>query len=195
MFSVQARLKLLAKIAQQATSQPSSPATTAPATTLPPAPAFSPISGPWAFLAQAYNSPTIQYLARLLGILNTAMYYASNGQHSLQKNQNDLGNVDASSLPSVDAKNIVLLAKLVYATFINSGHPFPQAPNARQIATWAGTIAQSQPLLNLSQLNQTGPLSQQLNANFQLDGSLRQNILNLLGYMTASNSQQSAQRR
>ena len=39
-------------------------------------------------------------------------FYATNGQFNLQKNQNDLGQIDPSVVSSVDGKNIVLLAKL-----------------------------------------------------------------------------------
>lgn len=184
MLPLKLRIKILNKIAQ---AMPSLPSTTVNTTTIPAPPAFNPISGPWTFITKAYNAPTVQYLSYLLGILNTAMHYASNGQFNLQKNQNNLSQIDSSGLFSVDAKNIILLAKLFYNTFLNNGKPFEQLPTPVQIAGWAETISHSQPLANLSQINQTGQLAQQLNFNYKLDGSLRQNIINYLGYIVTYN--------
>jgi hypothetical protein len=182
------RRKLLTKIAQAAGPAPTAGTTSAatPPVTAP-APQFSPITGSWAWIPQYYNAQTVGYLAYLLGILNTAMHYSTNGQYNLQKNQNDLGSLDTSGLPSTDAKNIVLLAKLFHATFLNHGKQPEQRITPTQINQWANTISSSQPLQNLAQLNQTGQLAQQLNANFKLDGSLRQNVINYLGYITQSN--------
>ena len=192
MFSLKRRLKILAKIAQQATtSQPSSgTATTNPTQPTSPPPQFNPVSGPWSWLTQAYNQPTVGYLSHLLGILNVALHYSTNGAHNLQKDQNDLGDIDPSGAFSVDGKNLILLAKLFYHTFLNNGKAFTQQPTGNQIAQWVNTISTSQPLINLSQLSQTGTLAQQLNAQYKLDGSLRQNLLNYLSYISKYNPAQ-----
>jgi hypothetical protein len=205
MFSLKERLKLLTRIAQTAATTtpetgatPTAASTTAPTTptaTVAAPPAFSPASGPWAFITKAYNAPTVQYLSYLLGIINTTMHYASNGAYNLQKNQNDLGQIDPSALPSVDAKNVVLLAKLFYNTFLNHGKPFETPVQPAQIANWVHTISSSQPLMNLSQINTSGQLAQQLNSNFKLDGSFRQNVINYFGYIQTYNPQTAQQQK
>lgn len=205
MFSLKERLKLLTRIAQTAAATtpetgatPAAASTTTsatPTTTVAAPPAFSPVSGPWAFITSSYNAPTVQYLSYLLGIINTTMHYATNGQFNLQKNQNDLGQIDPSVVSSVDGKNIVLLAKLFYNTFLNHGKPFETPVQPNQIANWVHTISNSQPLINLSQINTSGQLAQQLNANFKLDGSFRQNVINYLGYIATYNPQGQQQQK
>jgi hypothetical protein len=195
MFSLKSRLKILTKIAQQtgaaAVSQPSTSTTSTTTATVPTPPAFNAASGPWAWIVRAYNPPTVQYLSFLLRMIHVALHYASNGQHNLVKDQNDIGSVDPSGMASVDAKNLVLLAQLFYRTFLNNGNALPQAPSPAHIGNWASTIANSQPLLNLSQLNPTGPTAQQLG----LDGSFRQNMVNYLTYIRQYNPAQQQQQR
>jgi hypothetical protein len=190
MFPLKWRLKILTKIAQQATQPSSGAATANPTQPTTPAPQFNPVSGPWSWITQAYNPQTVGYLSYLLRILSVAMHYATNGEHNLQKDQNDLGDVDPSGAFSVDGKNLILLAKLFYHTFLNNGKALAHPPTGNQIAQWVNTISTSQPLLNLSQLSQTGPLAQQLNAQYSLDGSLRQNLLNYLSYIARYNPAQ-----
>ena len=202
MFSLKERLRLLTRIAQAATpgatpTAASTTTTTTPAatTTVAAPPSFNPMTGPWAFITQAYNAPTVQYLSYLLGLVNTMMHYATNGQFNLQKNQNDLGQVDPSAASSVDGKNIILLAKMFYNTFLNHGKPFETPVRPDQIAGWVTTISNSQPLINLSQINPTGPLAQQLNNTSKMDGSFRQNVVNYLGYIKSYNPQAQQQQK
>lgn len=196
MFSLKERLRLLTRIAQTAATTgttPTAASTTTPATpapTIAAPPSFSPLTGPWAFITQAYNAPTVQYISYLLGLVNTMMHYATNGEYNLQKNQNDLGQLDPSAASSVDGKNIILLAKMFYNTFINHGKPFETPVRPEQIANWVATISNSQPLMNLSQINPTGPLAQQLNNTSKMDGSFRQNVVNYLGYIKTYNPPQ-----
>lgn len=178
------RLKLLTRIAQQAPAPSTTNAPPAtPAATTTPLPQFNPISGPWAWVPQRYNPNTVMTISYLLGMIHTAMHYATNGQHNLLVNQNNLGSVDASGASSTDGKNLILLAQLFYKTLLNNGQEYPQPPTATQIQRWATLLRNSQPLLNLSQLNPTGPAAQKMN----LDGSLRQNLLNYLGYLITYN--------
>ncbi len=182
-------MKIWEKIAQQtgapATSQPSTP-TTAPSTTSVPAPpTFNPISGPWAWLARAYNAPSVRELAYLLNMVHVTLHYASNGKYNLLKNQNNINSIDPSGATSVDAKNLILLAQLFYKFFLNNGQPF--TPTASQISTWSATIKNSQPLINLSQLNPTGQAAQTL----RLGGTFRQTMSNHLDYLTQYNLPQS----
>ena len=115
------------------------------------------------------------------------MHYTTHGKFSIAKNQNNLGGIDPSAAGSPDGKNAVLLAQLFFKTFLNGGQDFQ--PNAAQISGWVNNIKGSQPLLNLSQLNPTGPAAQQL----KLSDSLRQTIINNLDYIVRANPIQTAQ--
>lgn len=185
MMSSLARLKILQRIAQTAAAQPTT--TTAPATTtplsIPAAPAFNAASGPWAWITQFYNPNTVRTLSSLLGMISTSMHYASQGKFNLVINQSNLGGVDPSATGSTDAKNLILLAKTFYSTFLNNGQPPAKPPTPIQINGWADSIKTSQPLLNLSQMNPTGAAAQQMH----LDGSLYQNIANSLNYLKMYN--------
>ena len=179
------RIKLLQRIAQAVESNTNQPSTTNTGTTtaVPPPPAFNPASGPWAWTVKYYNPTTISYLTNVLNIISTSLHYASNGQYNLVRNQNNLGSLDPSGMPSVDAKNLLLLSQLFYRTFIDNGVPFTQPPTPQQINTWCDNIINSQPLLNLSQINPTGPAAQRL----QLSDSLKQIIINNLNYIKSYN--------
>jgi hypothetical protein len=176
-----ARLKILQRIAQTAAVQPTT--TTPPATSIPAAPKFNAVSGPWAWITQYYNPNTVRTLSSLLAMVSTALHYASQGKFNLQINQSNLGSIDPSASGSTDAKNLILLAKLFYSTFLHNGQPFPKAPTAVMIQGWIGQLIQNQALLNLNQLNPTGQAAQKM----QLDGSLYQNIVNSLNYLKMYN--------
>jgi hypothetical protein len=193
MMSLKSRMKILEKIAQQtgtpAVSQPSTPATSPPAINIPAAPSFNPISGPWAWLTNAYNPASVGYLSYILHMIHVALHYASSGKFNLLKNQNNIASIDPSGAGSTDAKNLVLLIQTIYRTFLNNGQPFANPPVGTQVANWARGVSESPALLNLSQLNPTGPASQKL----RLDGSFRQNIINYLGYLVRYNPPQTQQ--
>jgi hypothetical protein len=178
-------------------SSPSSPASPAsptdPASTTKPAiqapPSFTAASGSWAWITRAYNPATVGYLSTILGMIHTVMHYTTNGKHNLARDQNGLGSLDPSGAGSVDGKNAILLAQLMFKTFLNNGQNF--TPTAEQINLWADAVEASQPLLNLSQINPTGPAAQQM----RLPASLRQTIVNNLGYIKQYNPVQPQQQR
>lgn len=182
-----ARLKILQRIAQTAAAQPTTTTTATPPTTtplsVPAAPSFNAASGPWAWITQFYNPNTVRTLSSLLSMISTSMHYASQGKFNLQANQNNLGGVDPSATGSTDAKNLILLAKTFYSTFLNNGQPPAKPPTPIQINGWTDSIKTSQALMNLSQLNPTGQAAQQMH----LDGSLYQNIVNSLSYLKMYN--------
>jgi hypothetical protein len=210
MLPLKLRLKMLNKLAQvagapaspgspaspaspAAPGSPSSPAsTTDPTSTTQPAaqppPSFNMASGPWAWMTRAYNPTTVRFLSVIFGMLNSLMHYATGGDHNLARDQNNLGSIDSSQY-APDGKNAILLAQLFYKTFVNGGTPV--TPTATQINAWADSISSSQPLLNLSQLNPTGPAAQQM----KLSDTFKQTILNNLAYIKQNNPIQQQQQR
>jgi hypothetical protein len=209
MLSPKLRKKLLMKWAQAVAGAPSSPAsptspsspasptspgspTTPESTTqnsLGPPPPFDPLGGPWAWIPSVYNPDTVRYLAYLLRTINTVLWYASQGKYDLGKYQNNINGMDESGTGTDNGKNAVLLVKLFNQTFLHNGQPINPPPHPSQIGTWVNTIINSQPLQSLTQLNPTGPAAQQM----RLNDSLRQTIVNNLGYIRQSNPVQAGQ--
>lgn len=192
MIPLKLRMKMLNKLAQTVPGAPASPASptspaapTEPVSTteavIQPPPSFTAASGPWAWLTNSYNAPTVGYLSTILGLIHTVMHYTTEGKHNLSRDQNGIGSLDASGAPSSDGKNTILLAQLIYKTFLNNGQAF--TPTAADIHRWANMVENAPPLLNLSQLNPTGPAARQM----QLPASFRTTIVNNLGYIKQYN--------
>lgn len=159
-----------------------------PTATLPPPPAVK-ATDLWGWLTRDYNTQTIGTLNSLVSLLNTALHYSSNGKYNFQILKNDNFQVDPSGVPSIDTKNLIFLASNVYRTFLNSGQEFKAKPTGEQIATWGNGLINSQPLLNLSQVNPTGPLAQ------KIQGNIKDTILNYVRYLLMYNPIQQQQAR
>jgi hypothetical protein len=195
MIPLKLRMKMLNKLAQTVPGAPASPASptsptspnapTEPVSTtaavIQPPPSFTAASGPWAWLSNSYNAPTVGFLSTILSMIHTVMHYTTEGKHNLVRDQNGLGSLDASGASSSDGKNAIKLAQLIYKTFLNNGQAF--APTAADIHRWASMVENSPPLIEMSQLNPTGPAARQM----QLPSSFRQTIVNNLGYIKQYN--------
>ena len=176
------------KVFAQQTPAPAAPSTTTPqaatttttTTVVSPPPAFN-ATTVWGWLPEAYNSATLMLINGLLQTLNIALQYSSNGQFNLQILRDNGFQVDPSGTNSPDTKNLMNLCLLVYRTYLNSGNQFQQKVSAKQINGWNTTISNSQALLNLSQINPTGPLAQKVGS------TLKDNILNVLRYIAGYN--------
>jgi hypothetical protein len=210
MLPLKLRLKMLNKLAQAVPGSPASPAspsspaspaspsspssptsptqpgstTTAP---LPPPPAFNPISGPWAWIPNGYNGSSVGELSAILNAINGALYFASSGKYSLQKNQSNLGGLDPSGGGSTDSKNLILLSQLLFRTFLNNGQPFKPTP--AQIANWVTQAKNSQPLSQLSQLNPTGPAGEYLRLGSSFREFMNKHLDLLAGFNRAQQQQ------
>lgn len=202
MLPLKLRLKYLAKLAQAVPGAPASPAsptspTAQPATTtptsttqavIPPPPAFT-ASGAWGWMGNVYNSASVGFLNSLVSTLNTALHYASQGQHNWQTLRNNSFNVDPSGEKSVDAKNLLNLSRLIYLSYLNGGNQFPQKVTGNQVATWNNAVMQAQSYLNLSQLSPTGAVAQ------KMPGNIKDNISNTLRQLAQYNPVQPQQPR
>jgi hypothetical protein len=197
MLPLKLRLKILNKLAQAVPGAPASPAspsspaspaspttTNAPASTtaavIPPPPAFT-ASGAWGWLGNVYNSASVSILDRLVGLLNMALHYSSEGKFNFQVLRNNGFSVDPSGANSIDTKNLLILSKAVYQTYLNGGNQFPQKVAGSQIIAWNSSLSQSQAFLNLSQLSPTGTIAQ------KMPGNLKDTILNSLRELASYN--------
>lgn len=205
MLPLKFRLKILNKLAQAVPGAPGAPASpaspaspTSPASTtnptsttaavIPPPPAFT-ASGAWGWMGNVYNSASVGFINSLVSTLNTALHYASQGQHNWQTLKNNSFNVDSSGEKSVDSKNLLNLSRLIYTSYLNGGNQFPQKVTGDQVATWNNAVMQAQSYLNLSQLSPTGAIAQ------KMPGNLKDNIANTLRQLAQYNPVQPQQPR
>lgn len=199
MLPIKIRKKILNKLAQEAPASPASPtsptapnAPTEPASTtansISPPPSFT-ASGAWGWMGNVYNSYSVSILDSLVGLLNTALHYSSEGKYNWQTLRNSSFNVDPSGASSVDTKNLLNLSKMVYQNYLNSGNAFPAKVTGNQVAAWNTALTQSQPFLNLSQLNPTGAVRQ------KIPGNIKENINNMLRDLARYNPQTPQQQR
>jgi hypothetical protein len=182
MFPLKARLKILTRIAQQATvDDPTIPKNAPnPAGVIAPPPTFR-ASDAWGWMNKVYNPFTVTTINNLVTTVSTALHYASNGQFNFQALRNDGFQVDSSGVPSIDTKNLLNLAILIYKTLLNSGNQFPQKATPDQVQDWNKKISSSQSFLNLSQINPTGQLAQKMPVN------IKESILSDLRYLAMYN--------
>lgn len=123
----------------------------------------------------AFGNKNIPWINQLGNIINTSLFYTSNGQISLVTLKNVNFNFESDQAPSVDLKNLINFTKLMYNTiFTNLGQSYTQALNQQQIKDKVTKLFQSQPLNNLSSVNPIGQLATKIN------GNLKESIKNLL---------------
>jgi hypothetical protein len=190
MLPLKLRLRLLNKLAQAttgATESTTSPTSTTTAVVA--APSGFQASGAWGWLPNVYNAYSATTLDNLVSLMHTALHYASEGKHNFQTLKNNSFNVDSSGEKSVDSKNLINLAALIYHTYLNSGNQPPQEVTPEQIVQWNSQVNQSQSFLNLSQISPTGLLAQ------KMAGNPKDKIQNLLRELTGANPAQTQQRQ
>lgn len=163
-----ARLEILKKIAQASlpAAVPSDEAakTTVVAGSPPPFKASNAYPGIIVGL-QAKNVPWVDGLA---DILNTSLYYSSNGQVSMPWMRQVNFSFSSDKSPSADLRNIMNFTKQVYNyLFTNLGSAYQQPLPADQLQEKIHTLQTSQFLSNLASANPTGQLATKLGGNLK----------------------------
>lgn len=157
------RKKILEKLAQQATTTPQ-PAQQQ----VPPAPAIL-ASTAYPNIRSGYTSAQINIIDSLVSKLNNAAQLATNGSYNLQVLKNNSFIFDPSSFPSPDQKNLLLFFSQVFHRLMNNGNRFEAPVSSQQLSTNVSALLRSQALMNLSQINPTGPVAQKVSPNLQQD--------------------------
>ncbi len=143
------RQKILTKLAQESNTPVAAPPTTVP-------------TDLFSNLGSGYNPGTIPLLIDLVEQLNAAIHYASRGKDSFQELVNNSFNLDISRTFAVDQKNINILSKKVFETFLNRKNSFSSKIPAAQIHDWCSGLTSSSEFSNLSQVNPASPLASKL---------------------------------
>lgn len=168
MSSSKARLKILNKIAQA--TPPANLPTSSVANTKPVAgspPSFK--ADDWyPSLRIGFQNKNVPWINGLANLLNTSLYYSSDGKTHLNWMRSVNFNFGTDQVPSVDLKNLMLFSKMVYQQlFTNLGQAYTQQLTPEQIAEKIQYLRTSQPFNNLSQVSPTGQLSTKIGGNLK----------------------------
>lgn len=165
------RLRILTKLAQTQPAQPTeTPAILGPVPSVP--------GDLLSNLYKGYNTNTIPLLTDLVNQLNIAMHYASQGKDNFTK---IVGNNLDSSGSNPDQKNVGMVSKEIFDTFLNKKNPFDEKIDAATIHNWAGALTSSSEYNNLSQIKPTSLLAT------KLQGNLKTEIQNLMNQIKQQN--------
>src|SRR6202790_286016 len=115
MLSQKMRFKIFEKLSQQ--TDQTGTVTTPTQPNIPPPPSFVASNTPgWTWIINIYNSQSVNTINTLIGLINIALHYSSNGQFNMQILRNNSFQVDPSGVPSVDTKYLLNIAVLIYKT-------------------------------------------------------------------------------
>jgi len=122
-----------------------------------------------------WQSKNVPWINGLTSLINTALFYTSNGQIHIpwMRAQNFFFQLD--QIPSVDLRNLMNFTKLMYnQIFTNLGYSYQQSLTPQQITAKVNILRNSPFLLNLSLTNPSSQLAS------KIGGNLRQFIVNYL---------------
>jgi hypothetical protein len=132
----------------------------------------------YGWIPSSYNSETVKSINGLVSLINSALHYSTNGQTNFQQLRDAGFQIDLSSMPSTDAKNLANLAMIIYNYFLNKGNK-PGKLTPAIINSWCQYIQGCQAFLNLSQIAATSLVSQKIKGNLQdLINNYLRNIMN-----------------
>lgn len=129
---------------------------------LPPPPAV-----PGVILSQlpsGYNNNTVTIITSLTKKLNDALHYASQGQGSFQDIMDN--NLDLSGA-DINFKNIGVLSKMFYNTFLNSRNTFTKKVEPDTIHKWVDNIISNPSYNSLTQIPASSTLSTKIGGNLR----------------------------
>jgi hypothetical protein len=115
-------------------------------------------------LDQGYTGGTVALLRNLAKKLNDSLHYASQGKYYFQDimdNNADLSGADP------DERNIGILCKIVYETFLNKRAPFTKPVDPTTIHKWADNIISSSSYNALTKIPPTSVLSIKIGGNLK----------------------------
>lgn len=168
-------MKILSKLAQ---TDPNVP-TTQVATNkqIPPAPAIT-ASEAYPNIRSGYSQAQIPIIDSIVQKLNIASNIATGGTYNLQILRNRGFSFDPSSFPSPDQKNLMNFFLKIFKNLLNSGNSFRTPLIPQQLTEIVEPLIQAPELKNLSQINPTGPIAQQIPGNLQQD--IKNDLMRLL---------------
>lgn len=111
----------------------------------------------------AFGSQNMNWITKLVNVVNQALFYTSDGQIQFKWMENASYNFGTDSVPSVDLKNLMGFSKQIYSNlFTTNGAEYKRALTPEEIANKVQTLKSSSHLSNLSQSSPMGQLRSKL---------------------------------
>jgi len=136
-------------------------------------PPFSAIQS-YPTLALAFNQRNANVIEQISNLLNTVLYYTSNGQIHMRWMRSVSFNFGLTNIISTDLIHVMNFCKQLFVQFFNSGQNYKVALTPEQIAEKVGALNNSPALTTMSSTNPMGPLST------KIQGNVKTLIINLL---------------
>lgn len=132
------------------------------------APSYFDIVQYYPTIITAFGSQNMNWITKLVDVLNQALFYTSDGKIQLKWMQNNSFNFGVDSAPSPDLKNLMGFSKQIYSNlFTNNGSKYEKQLTTEEISKKIQTLKSSSFLSNLSQSNPMGQLQSKLGGNIK----------------------------
>jgi hypothetical protein len=159
------RFKILKKIAQAATSDTPTDGVIA-TKTVSGSPSYFDITQYYPTITKAFSSQNMNWIFKLVDVINQALFYTSDGKIQFKWMQNSNFNFGTDSIPSADLKNLMGFSKQIRNNiFTNNGVKYEQSLTHEEIVKKVQTLKYSSFLSGLSQSNPMGQLQSKLGGN------------------------------
>ena len=160
------RLKILQKIAQSTTDLPTTQV--AETTSVSGAPTSFVASNLYSSIVTGFSSRNIAYINALADLLNTAIFYSSNGQLDLNRMKANNFSVGLTAVPSADLKDLMGFSKALYnVVFTNNGQEFKKQLSPQEISELINNLKNNPFLQNLPSTNPVGQLATKVEGNIK----------------------------
>lgn len=116
----------------------------------------------------AFGSQNMNWITKLIDVVNQGLFYTSDGQIQLKWMENNSFNFGTDNVPSVDLKNLMGFSKQIYShIFTNNGSEYERALTPEEISKKIQVLKSSSFLSNLSQSNPMGQLKSKLGSDIK----------------------------
>ncbi len=127
--------------------------------------------------AQSYTQQQNTILNNLVHRLSLAVNQMTAGKYNFQELRNIGFNFDSSEFADPNTKNLMLFFLKVFKTLLNSGNSFATRPvDANQLAKMISYLMQAPELSNLSKVNPSGAIANQMPGNSSLAQTIRDTL-------------------
>lgn len=160
------RLKILQRIAQSTTDLPTE--SVSATKSISGAPTSFVASNLYPSIVTGFSSKNIGYINALADLLNTCIFYSSDGQLDLNRMRTNNFTVGLTSVPSADLKNFMGLGKVLYNTiFTEHGGEFKKQLTPQEIQELMENLKNNIYLQNLPSTNPSGQLATKVTGNIK----------------------------
>ena len=125
-------------------------------------------------LILAFNQRNANVIEQLSNLLNTVMFYTSNGQVHMQWMRTVAFNFGVTDIISTDLQHVMNFCKQFFVQIFNGGQNYNAALTPEQIAEKVNVLKNSPALTSMSSTNPIGQLATKIR------GDVKTSIINLL---------------